>query len=220
MRIARRPPDRCRLPLTAGSGRHRRRQRGARCGRGTSARVRHPLTPAFSVRGKRASTHGSQRSRWSSRASVRAGSPETTASTGSSSAPVDRPHPSAPLSCMERDSGSATASFHGCSSAVGPIARRQRPTACRHSQRLSRLRAARGGGGPGLLGPAFARSMPVSSIAIFLQSGVVTLAVIGIASWYGPPARADAPVRGRTSTGDAGRRLRTRATRSTRSLFA
>ena len=37
--------------------------------------------------------------RASSRASVRPGSPETTASTGSSSAPVDRPHPCAPLSC-------------------------------------------------------------------------------------------------------------------------
>jgi hypothetical protein len=39
-----------------------------------------------------------------SRASVRAGSPETTASTGSSSAPVDRTHPCAPLSCMDRSS--------------------------------------------------------------------------------------------------------------------
>jgi hypothetical protein len=36
----------------------------------------------------------------SSRASVRLGSPETTASTGSGSAPVDRPHPCAPLSCI------------------------------------------------------------------------------------------------------------------------
>ena len=41
----------------------------------------------------------------SSRASVRPGSPETTACTGSSSATVDRHHPGAPLSCMEGDSG-------------------------------------------------------------------------------------------------------------------
>jgi hypothetical protein len=39
---------------------------------------------------------------------------------GSSSAPVDRTHPCAPLSCMEGDSGSVTPVFHGCRSAVGP----------------------------------------------------------------------------------------------------
>ena len=40
----------------------------------------------------------------SSRASVRLGSPETTAPTGSSSAPVDRPRRCAPLPCMETSS--------------------------------------------------------------------------------------------------------------------
>jgi hypothetical protein len=61
------------------------------------------------------------------RASVRPGSPETAASTGSSSVPVDRPRPGGPLSCMERDSGSVTAAFLGYRSAVGSIAHRRTP---------------------------------------------------------------------------------------------
>src|SRR5215210_7455853 len=47
----------------------------------------------------------------SSCARVRTGSPQTTASTGTSSAPVDGPQPCAPLSCMELDSAAAAAVF-------------------------------------------------------------------------------------------------------------
>ena len=50
------------------------------------------------------------------RASVRAGSPETAVPTGSSSAPVQWPHPSAPLSCMELDSAGPAAALPKSSS--------------------------------------------------------------------------------------------------------
>jgi hypothetical protein len=48
----------------------------------------------------------------SSRASVRAGSAGTTASTGRSTAPVHRPHPSAPRRCMDRSAERRAAPFH------------------------------------------------------------------------------------------------------------
>ena len=51
-----------------------------------------------------------------------------TASTESSSVPVDRPHPCAPLSCMDRNSQLVAAAFHGCRSDTWPpIVRRGAP---------------------------------------------------------------------------------------------
>jgi hypothetical protein len=64
--------------------------------------------------------------------------PETTASTGSSSAPVDRPHPCAPLSCMDRSSQPVAAASHGGGS--GAASDREPPGACSSGP----LRASRG----------------------------------------------------------------------------
>jgi integrase len=62
--------------------------------------------------------------RSSSRASAGTGSPETTASTGSTSAPVDRPHPCAPLSCMEGSANELTAASADAGARRAGIARR------------------------------------------------------------------------------------------------
>ena len=59
---------------------------------------------------------GARDARNSSRANVRAGSAETAASTGSSSAPVHWAHPSAPVSCMDTSSAGPAAALHECRS--------------------------------------------------------------------------------------------------------
>ena len=90
--------------------------------------------------------------RVSSRASVRPGTPRDDRSTGSSSAPVRRPHPGARPGCMERDRRKVTAAFHGCTSAWGPIARQ---LTCDHRPRrgatgVRRDRGDRGRSGAGV----------------------------------------------------------------------
>ena len=96
----------------------------------TTAQLRSHLTPALPWRRRRQTSPGAC-SRPSSRASVRPGSPETTASTGSSSAPVDRPHPCAPLSCMDTSSQGFAAASDECSS--GAASDRVPPGACSSS---------------------------------------------------------------------------------------
>jgi hypothetical protein len=67
-------------------------------------------------------------------------SPETTVSTGSTSAPVDPPHPCAPLSCMDTGSERLAAAFHGCRSGAWSD---RPPTGARWSSRPDARRAAR-----------------------------------------------------------------------------
>jgi hypothetical protein len=65
-----------------------------------------------------AGAHGT--SEFRPRASVRPGSPETTACSGSSSASADRPQPCAPLSCMDRSSPAGRR-------AAAPVGRKEKP---------------------------------------------------------------------------------------------
>ena len=91
-------------------------------------------TPASPWRSRR-QRRPVQRAWCSSRASVRPGSPEMTASTGSSSAPVDRPHPCAPLSwgprCMPTRQSARRATMSN--SLARRCARRRRSTLPRMS---------------------------------------------------------------------------------------
>jgi hypothetical protein len=101
---------------------------------GTSwERQRRGRADARSVKAMRTAGTQQRGARSSSRASVRPDSPETTASTGSSSAPVDLPHPCAPLSCME--SGSPV----GCHIAVPRRRGRQRGSGDRGFLRSTQL---------------------------------------------------------------------------------
>jgi hypothetical protein len=94
----------------------------ARMGRRARAATARGSTPAISRRASASAAAGGttpdRHRRASGRARQRRPLPRETAARRSI-----RPNPSAPLSCMERDSRSVTSAFHGCRSAAGPIAR-------------------------------------------------------------------------------------------------